>query len=281
VSRSSFYAWRKRPKSSRVQANLQLVEQLHTLHRKSRGTYGAPRLTVMLKAQGQACGRHRVARLMRNAGISGCAKRKFKFVATTDSRHSLPIAPRVFQTEEPKTHPKAPNQVWVSDTTYIPTQAGWLYLTIQLDVFTRKVVGYSMTDHLRSEAVWESLRMALQRQRGALNLESSSSSQSTALVAHSDRGVQYASDLYRDKLARLGITASMSRSGNCYDNAYAESFFHTLKVELVHRTQFHTRQEAKAAILEYIEVWYNRGRLHSGLGYQAPTDYERQTHQAA
>lgn len=191
-------------------------------------------------------------------------------MSTTDSRHGLPIAPRVFKVEDPKTHPLAPNRVWVSDTTYVATDEGWLYLTIQLDVFTRKVVGYSMTDHLRSEAVWESLRGALQSQKEALSQDE------PALVTHSDRGCQYASDFYRTKLKALGITASMSRSGNCYDNAFAESFFHTLKVELVHRSQFKTRREAEAAISEYIEVWYNRSRLHSGLGYQAPTDYERQ-----
>ena len=189
---------------------------------------------------------------------------------TTDSRHGLPIAPRVFKVEEPVTHPVAPNQVWVSDTTYVATNEGWLYLTIQLDVFTRKVVGYSMTDHLRSEAVWESLRGALQNQKEALRLDQ------PTLITHSDRGCQYASDLYRGKLKALGITASMSRSGNCYDNAFAESFFHTLKVELVHRTQFKTRREAEVAISEYIETWYNRRRLHSGLGYQAPIEYERQ-----
>jgi transposase InsO family protein len=205
---------------------------------------------------------------MRHAGIFGCAKRKFR-MNTTDSRHSHPIAPRLFRVEQPQTHPAAPNRVWVGDTTYIETQEGWLYLTIQLDVFTRKVVGYSMTNHLRSEATWEALQMALQRQKKAMSLEE------PVLITHSDRGCQYASDFYRTKLACLGITASMSRRGNCYDNAFAETFFHTLKVELVHRQRYKTHAEARASIEEYIEGWYNSKRLHSGLGYQAPIDYER------
>jgi putative transposase len=154
----------------------------------------------------------------------------------------------------------------------VPTDEGWLYLTIQLDLFTRKVVGYAMTDHLRTEAVLEALRVAVLAQ----GLGSD-----PRLVSHSDRGCQYASEAYRAKLKENGITASMSRKGNCYDNAYAESFFHTLKVELVHRRQFRTRAEAKAAIFEYIEVWYNRRRIHSALGYRSPMEYERAALQAA
>jgi putative transposase len=269
VQRSSYYVWKKRPEATRRKDNLKLLERIHELHLKSKGTYGAPRITAQLQTQGQKYNRKRVARLMREAGLFGCARRKFRLPSTTDSRHDLPVAPRVFQVEEPKSHPTAPNQVWVSDTTYIPTEEGWLYLTIQLDVFTRKVVGYSMAAHLRSEAVWESLRQAIQQQPGALSLKQ------PGLVAHSDRGRQYASDLYRGKLQALGITASMSRSGNCYDNAYAESFFHTLKVELIHRQQLKSRAEAEKAILDYIENWYNCKRLHSGLEYQSPNDYER------
>ncbi len=207
---------------------------------------------------------------MKKEGIFGCARKKTPFVVTTDSRHQLPVAPRLFQVEEPKTHPKRPNQVWVSDMTYILTREGWLFLTIQLDVFTRKVVGYAMADHMGSESVWDSLRTALIQQPEALGQDS------TELLAHSDRGSQYASNFYREKLKRLGITSSMSRSGNCYDNAFAESFFHTLKVELVHRKDFQTRQEARLAIEQYIDLWYNPLRLHSGLGYQAPNHYERQ-----
>ena len=268
VNRSSYYAWKGRPAPPRAHANLRLVEKLKALHGQSRETYGAPRLTAQLHTEGYLCSRNRVARLMIKAGIFGCARRKYR-MSTTDSRHSLPVAPRVFKVEEKNTHPLAPNRVWVSDTTYVATDEGWLYLTIQLDVFTRKIVGYSMADHMRCEAVWESLRMALQCQVGALSIAE------PYLITHSDRGSQYASDLYRGKLKDLGITASMSRSGNCYDNAFAETFFHTLKVEMVHRHRFKTRKEAESAIQEYIEAWYNNKRLHSGLGYRAPIDYER------
>jgi transposase InsO family protein len=199
---------------------------------------------------------------MRRAGLFGCARKRFR-IRTTDSNHDLPIAPRVFQVEREKTLPTGPNQVWAGDITYIPTDEGWLFLTIQLDVFTRKVVGYALTDHLRAEAVQEALNQAVQGQ-----------DPDEGLISHSDRGCQYASAGYRQMLEELGITASMSRRGNCYDNAYAESFFHTLKVELIHRQKFKTRAEATQAIFEYIEVWYNRRRLHSSLGYLSPADYE-------
>jgi putative transposase len=200
---------------------------------------------------------------MKAAGLAGCAKRQFRPI-TTNSNHHYPIAPRVFKVENPKTLPKRPNEIWVGDITYVPTDEGWLYLSTQLDVFTRKIVGYALTDHLRAEAVLEALRMGVSAQ--GLN--------PTGLISHSDRGCQYAAEEYRMELMKLGITASMSRRGNCYDNAYAETFFHTLKVELVHRRRFRTRLEASKAIFEYIEVWYNRRRLHSSLGYMSPADYE-------
>lgn len=271
VSRSGYYAWKGRPEADRTKRNRALIEKMRAIHDESRGTYGAPRLVKTLKAQGHECSKARVARLMRNAGLSGVAKRRYR-VKTTDSDHELPIADRVFQVEEPATWPTRPNEVWAGDITYVPTDEGWLYLTIQLDIFTRKVVGYAMTDHLRTEAVLEALRMAVLAQ----GLDSEQS-----LVSHSDRGCQYASDVYRARLKELGITASMSRRGNCYDNAYAESFFHTLKVELVNRRRFKTRVEAMAAIFEYIEVWYNRRRIHSALGYRSPMEYERAALQAA
>lgn len=234
----------------------------------SRATYGAPRITAELRSLGFICGRKRVACIMRKNSLFACAKKRFRGISCTNSKHAMPIAPRVFEVQSKANFPEAPNRVWVSDSTYIGTQEGWLYLTIQLDVFTRKIVGYSLTDHLKSKAVWDSMRMALQRQGGALR-------GSDRLIAHSDRGSQYASELYRGRLRKLKIIQSMSRSGNCYDNAYAETFFHSLKVELTHRTQFQTRKEAASAVSDYIENWYNRRRLHSGLGYQAPMDYER------
>ena len=208
---------------------------------------------------------------MGQAGIAGVAKKQYR-VKTTDSNHELPIADRVFQVEEPDTWPTRPNEVWVGDLTYLPTDEGWLYLTVQMDVFTRKIVGFAMTDHMRAEAMLEALQPAMLTQKPKPGQR---------LVSHSDRGCQYAADSYRAKLKELKITASMSRRGNCYDNAFAESFFHTLKVELVHRRQFKTRAEAMAAIFEYIEVWYNRQRIHSSLGYQSPMEYERAALQAA
>jgi putative transposase len=264
VSRSGFYAWLKRPASQREIENRELVEQMKKIHQQSRETYGAPRITKALNTDGKPCGHNRVARLMKKAGIFGVARKRFR-VRTTDSNHDLPIAPRHFQVEQEKTFPTRAHEVWVGDITYIPTDEGWLYLAIQLDIFTRKVVGYAMSDHLRSEAVTQALQMAL---------DSEDRDPQLRLISHSDRGVQYASRDYRQKLKSEGITASMSRRGNCYDNAYAESFFHTLKVELVHRRRFKTRQEAAHAIFEYIEVWYNRRRLHSSLGYLSPVDYE-------
>ncbi len=265
VSRGGYYAWRDRPEAARKKSNRELVEKMHAIHTESQGTYGAPRMTEQLKAQGHGCSRARVARIMRQAGLFGVANKRFR-VCTTDSNHDLPIAPRVFQVEEPGTFPTRPNEVWAGDITYIPTDEGWLYLSVQLDVFTRKIVGYAMTESLRTEGVLEALRMAILAQRP---------NSTSGLISHSDRGCQYASEIYRDKLKELGITASMSRRGNCYDNAFAESFFHTLKVELVHRRRFRTRAEARAAIFEYIETWYNRRRLHSALGYRSPLAYER------
>lgn len=263
VSRSGFYAWRKRPESRRAAESQKLIEKMREIHKESDGTYGAPRIAAALKGDGLSHGHNRIARLMKVAGLFGCARKQFRPI-TTMSDHDLPIAPRVFKVEAPSTMPKGPNQVWVGDITYVPTDEGWLYLSTQLDVFTRKVVGYALTDHLRCEAVLEALRMAVNMQ----GLDP------MGLISHSDRGSQYAAEEYRVELKKLGITASMSRRGNCYDNAYAESFFHTLKVELVHRRHFKTRAEASKAIFEYIEVWYNRRRLHSSLGYLSPAAYE-------
>lgn len=271
VSRSGFYAWKDRPEAQRAQENRKLTEKMREIHETSRGTYGAPRLVATLKAQGEKCSKTRVARLMGEAGISGAASKRYR-LKTTDSKHDLPIAPRVFQVEEPATWPTRPNEVWAGDLTYVATDEGWLYLTTQMDVFTRKIVGYAMTDHMRVEAMQEALRMAMLTQKPEIG---------QLLVSHSDRGCQYAADAYRAQLKELGITASMSRKGNCYDNAFAESFFHTLKVELVHRSRFKTRSEAQAAIFEYIEVWYNRQRIHSSLGYRSPVEYERAALQAA
>jgi putative transposase len=272
VSRSGYYAWVSRPESERDTENRTLIEQLRKIHAESDGTYGAPRAQAQLSEDGKVVSKNRVARLMKKAGIAGIAKQRYR-VKTTDSDHPLPIAERIFQTEEPETWPTRPNAVWASDITYVPTDEGWLYLAIFLDVFTRKVVGHAMDLHLRTNLVTRALDMALGRQIGV-------SGKQNSLVGHSDRGCQYASEEYRERLKAAGITASMSRRANCYDNAYAESFFHTLKVELVHRRRFRTRDEARAAIFKYIEAWYNRKRLHSALGYVSPVRYEQAAHAA-
>lgn len=265
VSRSGYYSWLRRSPSQRKADNERLLRQIAKIHSDSRETYGAPRIFQKLKDQGEECGKKKVALLMKKQGIRGVAAKRFK-VQTTDSDHDLPIAERIFKTETASAQVNRPNQYWASDITYIHTGEGWVFLAIFLDLFTRKIVGMSMEDNMRTELVLKALQMALGRQQIVPEDE---------LVGHSDRGSQYAAEAYRSCLESKGITASMSRRGNCYDNAFAESFFHTLKVELVHRRNFKTRQEAMAAIFEYIEVWYNRQRIHSSLGYKTPMEYEQ------
>jgi putative transposase len=263
LSRSGYYAWRGRPASERAKESDELITRMKKIHVESRGTYGLPRLLNQLKQDGVSASKGRVARLMKKAGLSGLVKRRFR-VKTTDSKHDLPIAPRVFQTEVKATHPTRPNQVWASDISYVPTEEGFLFLGTYLDLFTRKVVGFAVEEHMRTELLLQALEMGLGRQVPVAG----------ELLGHSDRGSQYASEVYRDKLKACGITASMSRKGNCYDNAFAESFFATLKKELIYRQNYETKAEAKKAIFEYIEVWYNRRRLHSSLGYQSPVQFE-------
>jgi putative transposase len=263
VSRSGYYAWMTKPESFRSVENAALVVEIKAIHDESRGIYGLPRICKMLELAGKKIGKARVARLMKIIGVSGVFEKRFK-VKTTDSTHDSPIADRVFKTEEPETFPTKPNQAWTSDITYVWTDEGFLYLATYLDIFTRKIVGFSMADHMRTELLLDALDMALGRQQLI----------TSELLSHSDRGSQYASDVYRKRLKDLGITASMSRKGNCYDNAFAETFFGTLKNELVYRTDFKTRAEAMAAIFEYIEVFYNRKRIHSSLGYLTPIAYE-------
>lgn len=262
VSRSGYYAWLSRPVSERQKENQELTAKVIEIHKNSRETYGVPRITRKLREVGFNCGKNRVANVMRKAGVVGIARKRFK-IRTTDSQHCYPIAKRLVQTENPETLPTKPNQCWASDITYIATDEGWIYLAVFLDLFTRKIVGFSAKDTLRAELVLDALKMALGRQQ--VNHQ---------LVSHSDRGVQYACDEYRRELSERGITISHSRKGNCYDNAFAESFFHTLKVELIHRVRFKTKKEAASAIFEFIEVWYNRQRLHSSLDYKTPVEYE-------
>jgi putative transposase len=227
---------------------------------ESRGTYGVPRVHQALLQRGEPCGHNRVARLMQKAGLRSKTKRRFR-VKTTDSKHGNPIAPdrldQDFRTS-------AANRVWVSDITYIPTDEGWLYLASTMDLFSRRIVGWSMSSTLHSSIVVDALRMAIDQRRPA-----------AGVIHHSDRGVQYASAEFRTVLDVHGFVASMSRKGNCYDNAAKESFFHTLKTELVNHERYTTRDEARASVFDYIEAFYNRRRIHSTLGYLSPADFER------
>ena len=260
VSPSGYYAWRCRPQSPRAAANRGLLVDVRRLQAQHQDRYGSPRMHAALRAEGRGVSRGRVERLMRRHGIRAIASRRFRPV-TTDSRHALPVAPNRL---EQRFGASAPNQVWLADLTYVPTSEGWLYLAAVLDLATRKVVGWAMRDHLRTELAAAALVMANQRQRPA-----------PGLVHHSDRGCQYASGEYRELLATAGMKASMSRTGNCYDNAPMESFFHTLKVELVHQRRWATRDEARRDLFSYVEGYYNRQRMHSALGYLTPEQAER------
>lgn len=263
VSRSGYYAWLERPVSERAKEDAVLLPRIRAVHERSDCTYGSPRVTEDLRAEGFTVNEKRVARLMRQNSIASESVKKFRFT-TTDSNHDLPVAERVFETEN-SSAVMAPNQVWAGDITYVATKQGWLFLAIFLDIFTRKVVGFSCDDNMAVELVLKALQMALGRQQVT----------DGELIAHSDRGSQYASDAFSARLRAAGIIASMSRKGNCYDNAHVESFFHSLKTELVYRRNFESREEAKRAIFEWIETWYNRHRRHSALGYMTPVEYEK------
>lgn len=264
VSESGYYAWKKRPLSERKTEDERLWQKIKKHWDDSRKTYGRRRIYKKLIAEGEAVGKKRVSKLMKANKIQGIGKKKFKPVTTT-SNHKLPVAERVFKTEVSQEQVTKPNQYWGGDITYIPTMEGWLYLAIVVDLFTRKAVGYAMSEEMPTELVIRAIDMALKRQ----GLKKTSD-----LTAHSDRGSQYAAEKYQNKLSEHNITASMSRKGNCYDNAFVESFFRTLKVELIYTRKFKTRKEAESAIFEFIEVWYNRQRLHSSLDYMTPEDYE-------
>jgi len=264
VSPSGYYDWRQRQTrpGPRALQNQQLIEQILRIHRESRQTYGAPRIQASLRALGQRHGRNRLGRLMREEQICGRQKRRYR-VLTTDSKHDQPIAPNRLL-EVPAV--SGPNQIWVADITYIQTRAGgWLYLAAILDLYSRRIVGWALSQRIDSALVVAAWNMALcHRQPPA------------GLIFHSDRGVQYASRPYRQALGVARAIASMSRKANCYDNAVMEAFWSTLKLELVYRQEprFDSPEAARAALFEYIEVFYNRQRLHSALGYQTPTAFE-------
>jgi len=261
VSRSGYYAWLGRPESLRSQANRSLVTHIRAAHQRSRQSYGSPRITDDLIAAGIPCGRHRVARLMRAHGIKAKTVRKFR--ATTNSKHALPVAPNLLNRAFTAT---GPNQVWLADITYIPTTEGWLYLAVVLDVYSRLIVGWAMSDRINGALTLTALRRALANRQP-----------SPGLIHHSDRGKQYAAGDYQKLLRDHGAICSRSRKGDCWDNAPCESFFGTLKQELVYQERFATRDEAKAKLFEYIEVFYNRQRRHSAAGSNSPAEFERLT----
>jgi transposase InsO family protein len=260
VSRAGFYAWQGRPVAARRREDQRLAVHVAAAHTASRGRYGSPRVHQELRAQGHPVGRHRVARLMREQGLRARPKRRFQ--RTTDSQHELPVAANVLDRQFAVA---TPNTAWVSDITYLWTRQGWLYLVVILDLFSRRVVGWALRNRITRELAVEALTMALaHRQPGP------------GLVHHSDRGSQYASADYRAVLDAHGIVISMSRRGNCWDNAVAESFFSTLKMELAHEADWATHADAYRDVFEYLEIFYNGQRQHSVLGYLSPIAFERQ-----
>lgn len=261
VSRSGYYAWRERPLSESAQRRMDLTADIQAIHaRKHQATYGAPRVHRELLAQGQACNRKTVARCMQAAGIRAKTTRKFR-VTTTDSNHPHPVARNLV---DRNFTPSGKNQTWATDITYIPTGEGWLYLAAVEDLYSRKIVGWSMGARIDSRLVVDALEMALRRERPG-----------GGLTVHSDRGVQYASDHFQRLLSKHGITCSMSRKGNCWDNAPMESFFATLKKELVYHEQYRNREEARRSLFDYLEIFYNRIRRHSSLDYLSPEHFEQ------
>jgi len=259
ASKSGYYDWIDRPLSQCAKRRQVIVEQIRKAYKDSHNIYGSPRIAVELKASGMKVCQNTVAKYMRQEGLKSKVKRPFR-VRTTDSNHEHPVAmnllDRTFSAQ-------APDRKWCVDITYVPTGEGWLYLAAVIDLFSRKIVGWEMADHLRAELCVNALSMAIERRRP-----------DPGLLHHSDRGVQYACETYRSFLDRYGIEPSMSRTGDCYDNAAMESFFSTLKRELIYHEKYQTRDEARLSIFEYIEVFYNRKRRHSAIGYQSPESFE-------
>jgi len=257
VSRSGYYVWRSRQPSMRQKENEELLRRIRAIHAQSRRLYGSPRIRAELTAQGFRCGKNRVARIMKDHAVRAEVKRR-RFRRTTDSRHAYALAANLLlgkrQTEG----------VWASDMTFVPTSEGWLYVAAVMQVKSRKIIGLAMGEKITQDLASAALMDAVGRQ-----------DRPEGLIHHSDWGRQYASYVYQDLLKRYGMRASMSRSGNCYDNAYLESFFGTLKTELVHGERYRTRLEARLSIFEYVEMFYNRQRRHSALGYRSPEQYER------
>lgn len=265
VSRSGYYAFYDKQPSKQQQANEVLDIQIKNIHSAHKGRYGTPRIHRELQAQGNRCGRHRVARRLRVLGLKTRPKRRF--VTTTDSRHSLPVSPNLLDRDFAAA---APNQKWVGDITYIWTTEGWMYLATMIDLYSRAVIGWSLQDSMTKTLVCDALQMALWRRGFPIGV-----------IVHSDRGSQYCSDAYQALIKQYQLKCSMSRRGNCWDNAVAESFFHTLKTELIYEMQYLTKAETKQKIFEYLEVYYNRKRRHSSIDYRTPHDFENQLQNVA
>ena len=269
VSRSGYYDWRAREDaeeeagpSPRRKRREELTEKIRRVHAGSRGLYGSPRVHAELKAQGEAVCENTVARYMKRAGIRSEVRKRF-VVRTTDSSHAHPVASNTLGRRFDVSEWTAPDRAWCADVTCIRTDEGWLYLAAVMDLCSRRIVGWAMADHVKAELCLDALGMALEQRRPG-----------AGLLHHSDRGVQYACDAYQSLLEREGIACSMSATGDCYDNAAMESFFGTLKRELVYQAHFHTREQARQAIFRYVEVFYNRQRRHSSLGYRSPVEFE-------
>ena len=259
VSRSGYYSWRHRPESRRAIENKRLDTHIKAIYKKHKGRYGSPKITDELNDMGFAVRKNRVARRMKAAGLRSIIRRKYR--ATTDSKHSYPVADNLLQRDFTTS---SPDKVWVSDITYIATACGWLYLTVFIDLFSRMVVGWALSSSLSTEMVLTALHRSIRNRRPGVGL-----------TIHSDRGVQYACKDFRKVLKNHRFTQSMSRKGDCWDNAVAESFFGIIKSELIHHEKFKGPQDTLKAIFEYIEVYYNRKRKHSTLGYQTPDQFEQ------
>jgi len=268
ASRAGYYAWRERKPSKRAQKDAKLATQIRVIHKQSNETYGSPRIHAQLQHDGTRVGRKRVARVMRKERIDVRLRRRFR--KTTDSKHGHPIAPNLLKRRFSIKSIRALDRVWASDITYIDTMEGWLYLAVVLDLRSRRVVGWSMSQSLESTIVLDALRMALSRRQPG-----------KGVLHHSDRGSQYADKLFRQLLKDHGMRCSMSRKGDCWDNAVVESFNATIKTELIHRTKWMTREDVRAAVYKWIETWYNSKRLHSILGYRSPDDFESDEKQSA
>lgn len=261
VAASGYYAWRRRPEPQRVQRNRELLEKIRSIHAASNGVYGSPRVHAELLAKGVKVGRHKVAQVMRSARLKGCPKRRYRTTTQRDPGHQVAqnLLRQNFAAD-------GPDQCWASDITYIATRQGWLYLAVTMDLFSRRIVGWSMDRWMSRHLVVDALRMAINARQPT-----------GTLIHHSDRGGQYSSDDFRNELKKYGIKPSMSSTGNCYDNAVVESFFGALKRERVNRVRYRTREQARADLFEYIEVFYNRKRRHSYIGNISPDDFERQS----